>query len=181
MKNYTELSVLQSFLSSIYGIWPLGESKKSNVLIHTCIKYVCFPVIISYFLFLVFWSSQKIFVFLILSGFEIAILFYSIIHIVLAVVFQEVRYGIFGVVSCLLLLGMFSNFAELHSLSEDSIHSWKIGILRQSWFAKFHHSCRPLKIYIGNFYYADRQLLLTIISIIIDNVTSLIISYKDTH
>ena len=116
-------------------------------------------------------------------GFEMTILFYSIIHIVLAVVFQSVRFGILGLLSGSLLLTLFSNFAELHSLSEESIRSWKIGMGKttSTWFAKFQRSCQPLRINIGNFCYADRTLILTIISIIINNATSLIISYKDQH
>ena len=46
------------------------------------------------------------------------------------------------------------------------------------WFEKFLMSTRPLRMYVGNFFYVDKTFVLTLAEIIINQTVSLILSFK---
>ena len=43
------------------------------------------------------------------------------------------------------------------------------------WFRRFLSSCRPFNVQIGNFFFVDRGLIITIVSTIIDNTVTLLL------
>ena len=48
----------------------------------------------------------------------------------------------------------------------------------QKWGRKFLRSCRPINIPVGSFFYVDRPLILTVLSIVINSSASLILTHQ---
>ena len=120
-------------------------------------------------------------------GFQITFVFGIILNNFLAVVYYNVRSFILAILGMFLLINFFRRFADVHCTSEEAISSWRElessnpNQMWVKWFKKFRASCRPIRINIGEFFYVDKTLVLTIIYIIINNSATLILTYKETH
>ena len=71
----------------------------------------------------------------------------------------------------------------LHSYAAD-MNEMSLKMLRMQqghignvplWFRKFLSSCRPFNVRIGNFFFVDRGLIITVMSTIIDNTVTLLL------
>jgi len=113
-------------------------------------------------------------------GCEISMIGAAVVNLFLAVIFLSFRFLINGVLFSCLITGFFTRFAEAHAQSSKVIESWKGVQTRGSrlWFHKYLRSCQPISMRVGGLFQADAELVLTIISIIISNATSLILAYR---
>ncbi|CAG7827734.1 unnamed protein product, partial [Allacma fusca] len=65
---------------------------------------------------------------------------------------------------------------ELFEISKDTLDSWR-KMKRNAWFRRFHYSCLPVRVNIGQgLFFADRGIRLTLLEIISTNVSSLLLS-----
>ena len=69
--------------------------------------------------------------------------------------------------------------AEVYHTSSDVLHEWRRVNRRDLplWFPRFQKSCRLLYVPIGRFFYVDRGLVLTVLSIMLNNSASLILTF----
>ena len=68
--------------------------------------------------------------------------------------------------------------AQVHHTSTSVLHRWRQMQRRDvpHWFPKFLKSCRKVSVPVGSFFYIDRGLLLTVLSIVTNASASLIVT-----
>ena len=123
---------------------------------------------------------------LISLGAEGALVFVIVSNIFMAIVLEDIPGLVRALAMSFLTRGFYSKLAEVHSMSSAAVDSWKFGMItgngigngRSLWFNKFVRSVRPLRVHVGSFFYVDKYLLLTIMSIILEQTANLILSYK---
>ena len=69
-------------------------------------------------------------------------------------------------------------FAWVYETSREVMTAWKRSqhVQDSLWFRKFLRSCKPIRIPLGSFFYIDRGVVLTIMSIIVNSSASLILA-----
>ena len=98
-------------------------------------------------------------------------------NLFLAVIFGSAKGAIVGILSVALIRIMFGNLARINEASTEVLVSWR-QFDGPRWFRKFEKSCRPLTVLIGRYYFADKQLVLTILSIVTVNTANLIMTFR---
>ena len=80
----------------------------------------------------------------------------------------------------ILTLHSYKNFGNVYEESSKSLRRWSSSMVpAKSAFSKFCRAYRPLRVRIGRFYYADRSLMLTILSIILVNTANLALTARN--
>ncbi|CAG7786856.1 unnamed protein product [Allacma fusca] len=72
---------------------------------------------------------------------------------------------------------IFKHLAQIYESSAPTLESWR-ETKGSVWFQKYLRACKPLRVVVGSFYYADNTLILTMISVISANAASMIVAYK---
>ena len=101
----------------------------------------------------------------------------SVVNLFLAVIYGSPKGVVVGILSCVLIQIMYGNLARIHEVSGDVLLSWKQHNTPK-WFRKFERSCRPLHVLVGRYYFADRELVLTIFSIVTNYTANLIMTFR---
>ncbi|CAG7730352.1 unnamed protein product, partial [Allacma fusca] len=74
------------------------------------------------------------------------------------------------------LINIWENMGQTYEISSGVLQSWKDMEGSALWFKKYLRSVKPIRVFIGSFFYADRQIKLTIISIVLNQTLSLLLS-----
>ncbi|CAG7659417.1 unnamed protein product [Allacma fusca] len=98
-----------------------------------------------------------------------------IINAFLAIIFFKSRSYVIATIGCIVILMLFKNLGQLFEESRETFLSWKK--ITQPEFRKFHRSCRPLRVSVGSFYFADKSLMLTLLTIIVTHSANLILTF----
>ena len=98
--------------------------------------------------------------------------FYGSVRLKGARALQQICVGIFYFST---LIHLWKNMSEVYETSVELLHGWK-DMIKDKWFRRFLQSTRPARMNIGSFYYADREIILTIMQIIMNNTCTLIMS-----
>ena len=93
-----------------------------------------------------------------------------------AVKFRSLRALILAVASGVGRCWYLKHSAMVYETSRDVLIKWKQGKSQGPWFRRFLKSCRVVSIPVGTFFYVDRRLILTTISIILNTCASLILT-----
>ena len=104
---------------------------------------------------------------------------------IFAVVFNTYKAVILGSVRALLLaltvcmghIQFIEATAQVYDTSSDVLRNWRHVRRRDvpPWFPRYLRSCRIVYVPVGSFFYIDRGLVLTVLSIITNGATSLIL------
>ncbi|CAG7708755.1 unnamed protein product [Allacma fusca] len=95
----------------------------------------------------------------------------------LSVAFLKVRSFLMALVVVVTILTLFKTAADFNDSNSKTISSWNV-CTNESWFNKFRKSCKPLRIVVGRFYYADCGLILTMLYRITTTAAKLVLAYK---
>jgi len=106
---------------------------------------------------------------------EIIVIIAVVVNFTLAVTEQSLRGFVIASLAVPIVLFTYGNYGAVFDSAKDTLTSWKT-TTRGGWFFKYCRSWRPLRINIGSFYYADRALALTILSIFLNYTASLSLS-----
>lgn len=69
--------------------------------------------------------------------------------------------------------------ASVFEASRDVLDSWQRELHRiPRWGRAFHKSCGLISVPVGSFFFVDNGLILTVLSIVVDNSASLILAYR---
>lgn len=98
--------------------------------------------------------------------------FYGSVRLKGARALQQICVGIFYFST---LIHLWKNMSEVYETSVELLHGWK-DMVKDKWFRRFLQSTRPARMNIGSFYYADREIILTVTQIIMNNTCTLIMS-----
>ncbi|CAG7718523.1 unnamed protein product [Allacma fusca] len=104
---------------------------------------------------------------------------FSIANIFQAVSLSNRRGIIAGLVLITLACLIFRHLAHVYESSIQTLHSWKY-TNEPLWFKKFVKACRPFRVAVGPFYYADYTLVLAMLSVIFVNSVNMIVTYEGT-
>ncbi|CAG7817817.1 unnamed protein product, partial [Allacma fusca] len=74
------------------------------------------------------------------------------------------------------LINIWENMGQTYEISSEVLQSWTVMKGSTLWFKKYLRSVKPIRVIIGTFFYADRQIKLTIFSIILNQTLSLLLS-----
>ncbi|CAG7822645.1 unnamed protein product, partial [Allacma fusca] len=74
------------------------------------------------------------------------------------------------------LINIWDNMGHVSEISSEILQSWNGMDGGAVWFKKYLKSLQPIRVYIGSFFYADRGIKLTILSILLDQTSSLLLS-----
>ena len=106
------------------------------------------------------------------------------LNIMIVNVYQAVVFGSYRAMVLVLTVGagfcfVMALLARVFEASRDMLGSWE----REAhniprWGRIFLKSCRPVRLPFGGFFYVDRGLALTALSIVIENSASLILAHK---
>ncbi|CAG7676110.1 unnamed protein product [Allacma fusca] len=91
---------------------------------------------------------------------------------------NNIRGILAGLFQVVLIQVIFKHMATIYESSALTLQSWMetSGTL---FFKKFTRACKPFRVVVGSFYFADYTLILTMFSIISTNSASFIVAYKD--
>ena len=73
---------------------------------------------------------------------------------------------------------IYTKLASLFEVSEAVLTGWRRGNALRPWFPRFLRSTPPLRVLIGSYFYADKELVLTTMGIIADNSVTLLVSRR---
>ena len=101
-------------------------------------------------------------------------------NLVQAVIFRSSR----GIVIGFGVLAVFINFqtscSQLHEESTELIGDWAKTSSRTD-FVKFRKASKSIRVPIGAFFYFDRSLILTTMSIVLDNFVNLVVMFNSDY
>ena len=100
------------------------------------------------------------------------------INATIATLYLHPRGIITAVVSFHLLLHFLKASGNVYEESRKSLECWRKMDHKSKWFAKYSRSCRPLRIRFGRFFYADKTLLLTVVSTILTETANLVLTFS---
>ena len=107
---------------------------------------------------------------------EITAVLFSTLNFFEAVAYSNFRGLPVGLLTSLVAFILFRTMADVYEESELARQSWRS--VRVKWFVKFSRSARPLAANVNSFYFADRNLLLTILHVIANSTATLILTYR---
>ncbi|CAG7730780.1 unnamed protein product [Allacma fusca] len=74
------------------------------------------------------------------------------------------------------LINIWESMGQISEISSEILQSWKGMDGGAMWFKKYLKSLQSIRVYIGSFFYADREIKLTILSILLNQTSSLLLS-----
>ena len=107
---------------------------------------------------------------------EVIAILSSTLNLFQAVVYSSFKGLSVGLLTMVVAFILFGLMADVYEESQGPRKSWST--VRVKWFVKFSRSARPLAVNVGSFYFADRQLLLTLLNIITSNTANLVLTYR---
>ncbi|CAG7730401.1 unnamed protein product [Allacma fusca] len=112
-------------------------------------------------------------------GCEAGLIWVVVINIFIMVVFGTVRSFVNTFITSWMFLQLFKMLGQVHDLSKEILWSWKGAPAQNHTIAstKCIAAFRPLHVSVGSFYFADKSLFLTILSIILTSSANLILTF----
>ena len=109
---------------------------------------------------------------------QTAAIFFIVLNTYQAVVGRSVRALVLASAVAYELTKFVEASAQVYHVSTDVLDEWRRVNRSQVplWFNRFLRSCKFLCVPVGSFFYVDRGLVLTIMSIILDNAANLILA-----
>jgi hypothetical protein len=90
---------------------------------------------------------------------------------------ESAALGVLSPLMTVFILVIFSYLAEFHFRSTNLLREWKAQLVRDQnrrWVKKYIRALTPLKITIRSCYFVDRQIVLTLASILATNVSNIL-------
>lgn len=114
-----------------------------------------------------------------MSQIQTAAVFCVVLNMYQAVVGGSVRSLVIAIGVALGFIQFLEATAEVHHTSTDLLEEWKRVSRRKVplWFPRSLKSCRHLHVPVGSFFYVDRGLVLTVLSIMLNTSASVIITH----
>ena len=112
-----------------------------------------------------------------ISVIQTASIFAVVFYTYVAVIRNNVRALIVALAVCFGHIQFIEATAKVHETSSDVLRRWRHVRRRDvpPWFPRYLKSCRIVYVPVGSFFYIDRGLVLTVLSIITNGATSLIL------
>lgn len=98
-------------------------------------------------------------------------------NLFLGIALGSLKGAIVGLLSLIITVIEFQNFATLYEHSAKVLRSWKDAPKRK-WFVKYSRACRPLNVRVGSYYYADESMILTILSTVVSVTANLVLTFS---
>lgn len=116
-----------------------------------------------------------------MSGIELLAAVDTVVYITVAVLTGMPRALISSAVAFIALFYTISMSGDVFTLSGHILQKdWSNGEgMRHSWFEKSRRAFRPLRIEFGSFFYADKCLMLTVLSTVLTNTTNLLVFLRN--
>ena len=80
-----------------------------------------------------------------------------------------------GTVALSILVSIWKKLGELHEASFLTLSAWR-RMKSAPWFRKFLRSTPALRVQVGRFFYVDKMMILTLLGIIIQNTSNLLLT-----
>ncbi|CAG7787057.1 unnamed protein product [Allacma fusca] len=98
-------------------------------------------------------------------------------NLFLAIVVGQVRFLIIGMLCVVNVVFLFSSCGDVYEQALKTLDSWML-LLHRREFRKFYRSCLPWRISLGGFYFVDKALVLTILSVVVHQTLNLLLTYR---
>ena len=102
-------------------------------------------------------------------------IFTAIVNASLAIVKLSPRSTAMVIAVSTILLYLFKRMGNVYTESRELLSEF-LPTCSTPWFRRTCKAYRPLRVNVGTFYYADRTLVLTILTIILTNTASLVVA-----
>ena len=112
------------------------------------------------------------------SWIETFVVVLTVLSSAVAVLYFHPRGIVTAMISFPLLMYFIRTSGAVYDESEECLKYWKKAECKGTWFAKYRRSCRPLRIRFGNYFYADRGLTLTVLTTIVRETVSLVVTFS---
>ena len=73
---------------------------------------------------------------------------------------------------------MFSRMASIYDNSSENLKQWRRCRTQRAWITRFLKSTPPIRVLVGSYFYADKELVLTSLGIIAENSVTLLVSRR---
>ena len=98
-----------------------------------------------------------------------------VVNTALTVLYDSPRAIVISLTSVIVLLHGFKSFGAVYEESKKSRDSWiSTGIIAR----RYYRAYRPGRICVGSFFHADKSLILTILSIVLNYTSNLVLAVK---
>ena len=101
-----------------------------------------------------------------------------VIDITIAVVSQSVRALLVAASIGTMMAYLYTKMGKVFEESQGILHAW-LPWCNDPWLKKRCEAYRALRVNVGSFYYADRGLILTMLSIALQNTSNLVLTLRD--
>ena len=92
---------------------------------------------------------------------------------------RKVHLATSGCASVVFLAFIYTRLASIFDNSSDTLKQWRgCGSRQQAWLSRFLRSTPSLRVLIGAYFYADKQLVLTSVGIVIENTVTLLVGRR---
>ena len=72
----------------------------------------------------------------------------------------------------------YSNLASIFDVSSEVLGGWRQSRAKQAWTLRFLRSTPPIRVLIGIYFYAHRELVLTSLGIVAQNSVTLLVTHR---
>lgn len=110
---------------------------------------------------------------------QVAGMFLIVVNSTLALAYSSIRGLVLGSAFFVIVLLQYKNYGTVYEESCTTLETWRT-VRSDPWFRRYCKSCRPLRVNMGRYYFADRTLVLTMLSIILDNTANLTIGVQQS-
>ena len=108
-------------------------------------------------------------------------IFTAIVNATIAIVKLSLRFSIMCIAVIIVLLYLFKKMSYIHTYSVGLLTHALPPFSRAPWFSRVCLAYRPLRANVGALYYADKTLVLTIITTILSNTATLVLAEFSSH
>ena len=104
---------------------------------------------------------------------EVMVIAAVVMNSSIAILFLSARAAPIGIAALTLLVTVFGSLGNVHSRSRKLILTCR-GMRGNAWLTRHYIATQELRVKVGSFFYADRSLVLTILSIILTNTVNIV-------
>ena len=104
---------------------------------------------------------------------EVMVIVAAVMNASIAILFQSARSALITAAALTVLLTVFGSLGNVHAGSRNLLVACR-NMRDNAWLTRHSIATRELRVKVGLFFYADRSLVLTILSIILNNTANIV-------
>ena len=104
---------------------------------------------------------------------ELLLIVAVVVNTTFAVLLGSPRSLVIASTLFVIVIYAYKAYGSVYEESRETWESWQRGGINNAWFRRYCKAYRPPRVALGTFFYADKSLTLTILSVVLNNTVSM--------